>query len=246
MQKKGQVTIFVILGIVIIIFIALIFLLRPSNQIPSTGQETSNNIKEFAESCVDTIGKNALKYIGLQGGYNTVPAINQPIARTDTGLGSYNIAHWYIDPNTLAPNLTQVDKEINDYFIQHYPDCINDFSVYTNEGWEINAEEIHVDTTFETGKTILKANYPVTADKAQEHLEFNSLTPITIPWNVKGVYTFAIEAAEVASAGSLPLTFAEDEGYSMIAYRSGYSIVLKITDQKYNEERRYDWFIAIQ
>ena len=72
MKKRGQVTVFIILGIVLVVAISLTtFLLL------STGDEAFEQpvapdvapVTKFIESCVSEIGKNGIIDIGNNGGF---------------------------------------------------------------------------------------------------------------------------------------------------------------------------------
>ena len=81
MQKRGQVTTFIILGLLIVIAIILLLVILkvpigelktgPSEEIARQLQIES--IKEYVDSCVKDTANNGLYIIGLQGGYINLP-----------------------------------------------------------------------------------------------------------------------------------------------------------------------------
>ncbi len=77
-SKKGQVTLFVIIGIIILIAAGIFFTLRIMFQQPSEQQIISRisempvefqPINDFVESCIAKTGKDGIKAIGFHGGY---------------------------------------------------------------------------------------------------------------------------------------------------------------------------------
>ena len=74
MKKKGQMTLFIILGIVLIILIGLYFVGVKTNIIPplltpSDANSEMKEIEEHIEDCLEEVGMNYLYILGQQGGY---------------------------------------------------------------------------------------------------------------------------------------------------------------------------------
>ena len=78
MDKRGQITVFIILGIVIVAVIVLLFAFR--KDIISTPATTENlnkimrDINKHIEGCMEDSAEDPLNRIALQGGYLEVPA----------------------------------------------------------------------------------------------------------------------------------------------------------------------------
>jgi hypothetical protein len=68
MNKRGQVTIFIIVAIVIVSGVALFFLLR-SGLVPGSGGKADENSNSFLESCIEDKLRKTIELISLQGGY---------------------------------------------------------------------------------------------------------------------------------------------------------------------------------
>ncbi len=68
MKKRGQVTIFIILGIIVVAAIAL-FLIFGSKIVPEIGFGKEVNPVPFLDSCIEDKVKASLKTISSQGGY---------------------------------------------------------------------------------------------------------------------------------------------------------------------------------
>ncbi len=239
MHKRGQVTIFVILGIVIVVLVALLFLFR-SNLNISGGGKTPTNIKEFTESCVDQVGREALIKVGIQGGYYNVPASTTSVHREEPAYGSITIPVWNFGAESEIPSLITINQEINSYFKDHFNDCINDYSSYSNEGWTVESGEINVNTDFQSGQTVLAANYPVTATKQEETVTFDALTPITIPWDFLNTYETGSEAAALfGRQRAIPANYVISQGYGFLTFNQNGTIIFRITSQKDDEEKKY-------
>jgi len=97
-MKKSQVTIFIVLGIVILIIFGLLFFITRQMSDVVLGSKInkiyndflrSSDIQHITETCLDTSTKEALRLIGLQGG----KIYNSQIK------GGYNITY----PNDVIP-----------------------------------------------------------------------------------------------------------------------------------------------
>ena len=67
-SKRSQVTIFIIVGVLIIAGIALFFLFR-QGVIPTIGEKTTEKPASFLDSCVEEKVRNTINTISEQGGY---------------------------------------------------------------------------------------------------------------------------------------------------------------------------------
>ncbi len=75
-DKKAQVTIFIILGILLVLALILIIAFKqeivtfkPGELVPTS----KGKIEQFITACVEQAGNEALEKVGAQGGYITVP-----------------------------------------------------------------------------------------------------------------------------------------------------------------------------
>ena len=76
-QKQGQVTVFIILGIVLLLVLVLIILTRqeilqfsPDEIIPTEKGKVETSIR----SCIQQVGEEAVQKLGVQGAYIAVPS----------------------------------------------------------------------------------------------------------------------------------------------------------------------------
>ena len=75
-MKKGQITIFLIIGVIFVVIAGIIFFMRSEgSNIDTANLEIQKvpaeltPIKEFTDSCIESVSKDALQKIGLHGGY---------------------------------------------------------------------------------------------------------------------------------------------------------------------------------
>ena len=72
MQKKGQVTIFIILGLLIVVFVALFFVFS-SYETPKDQSETEASAYALIAQCVEDVAISGIPFLAARGGYYEVP-----------------------------------------------------------------------------------------------------------------------------------------------------------------------------
>ncbi len=115
-DKSGQLTVFMIIGILILFTFAGIFYVTnltveetftaEGEIVVSAVPKTFEPIQEFTENCINSIAKNGLVLIGEQGGYIYPETVGE-FSETDmtnydgVSLGSVNVPYWHynIQPN---------------------------------------------------------------------------------------------------------------------------------------------------
>jgi len=132
MDKKGQLTMFIILGLVILLAISIsIYFLQYSPEVPTV--QIENDILPVYNAvflCVNNLALEGVNKLGLQGGYLSVPSMikNNPLARLDlTKSGSFSVPYWYYEGENRMPNLDQMQTELSVFIKNNLKECA-DFS----------------------------------------------------------------------------------------------------------------------
>jgi len=168
MLKRGQITLFMVLGIVILISIsAVIYLNTMSKKTPNERLfETSTDIlpvKTFVESCLkDTVADGA-DYLSSQGGYYVVP-----YNFVDVG-GIVNIP-YYIDykEGDIAPDANDLKLQLESYVSDLIISCVRNFSALSQIGLNINIEDSPTaDATLNNDRISVKLNFPLQVTKGE-------------------------------------------------------------------------------
>lgn len=154
-EKKGQVTIFVILAIAIIAIAALFFVFRSSifpNSVPSTFSPIENQLL----SCIKTQTQNGVKVLESQGGYINPPSFvpgssYMPFSSQLNFLG-LEIPYWHtISGNNIAinnePTKASMQKQLSDYIESQIQNC--DLNSFRSQGYTINEGNSTVQTSIE-------------------------------------------------------------------------------------------------
>jgi len=166
MNKRGQITLFVILAIIVVgVILAIVYFksqTKTSNEL--TLQQTAQGFRNNLDICVKESSNNALLIISSQGGY-IVP---------DNYFSDniMHIAYWYDKGIDISPNIEKVDSEISDYTCFLINKCLNSIN-YT---FKIDEGNCTVKATIKDDYTILNINYPIKATIGENTYNFKKFT----------------------------------------------------------------------
>jgi len=129
LKKRGQVTAFMIVGIIILFSAALIIYLKPDIIFPEKIPEEVQPIKTYVESCMNNLAEEAVFILGSQGGYVELP-VN--IAEDPTAYvgGTFKIPYWYYEGNSRVPSKEEVAEQISNYIDSNLEDCLLNFTAF--------------------------------------------------------------------------------------------------------------------
>jgi len=149
-MKKGQVTIFIILAIVIVSAIVLYFALR------SDGAENISSdlvpVYDYYLSCVEATAKEGVVLLGEQGGHietpDFVPGSQYAPFSSQLDFLGQPVPYWmYVSGNNLLreqiPTKGEMEGELETYIEDRLQDC--DFESFELAGYDVYVDEGSVD-----------------------------------------------------------------------------------------------------
>jgi hypothetical protein len=243
-MKKGQVTIFVIIAILIIAVIILFFALRPEvgtkNLIPKEIQPIDNSVME----CLRLTSENALVRIGNQGGYFLI-FDEQAI---------YNRIPYYFDGNLkIIPTQEEVEQNLEGFVYNELSFCILNFKNFRNE-FEIkhDLKEVDVEILNENVRFALKYNLNIFEIVSNTSYQLNDFV-IEIPIRLNRIYevTQKIVNEQSQHPKSICLSCLYDLGSAynmhidMLDYGNSTIFTIIDDDSKINNQS-YEWDFAIK
>ena len=110
MRRKGQVTIFIILGILLLAIVGLLFYFKTltitetfeteGRPVTVTVPQEFIAIQEYTETCLGSIAEQGLKILGQQGGYINpedvgVYSASDPTNSDGLKVGSLSVPFWH-------------------------------------------------------------------------------------------------------------------------------------------------------
>lgn len=174
-QKRGQTTIFIIVGLVIVIIIALFFFIR--GNIGAVGEQVpfatkTNEIQEFTQNCIDQTVKSGLKTISARAGYYTFP-------ENTFEQGGNKYVYVYYGENKYYLGEQDVIENIKSYVKDNLDECIGNYKSLGGLGYSVSKNgDTEVDVTL-GDLTVVDVNYPVLIKKGEEQsslFDFNAIT----------------------------------------------------------------------
>lgn len=145
-NRRGQVTIFIIIAVVIVALIATFLILRNNAVIPQIGGQQEQNPASFLQSCMEKKVEEATKLISSQGGY-----VNNPLNKTfkftnensaaDISYLCYTL-DYYVPCVNQEPMLIQhLKKEVKDYISDDVKNCFDELTASLNQqGYTVDSK----------------------------------------------------------------------------------------------------------
>ncbi|MCA9487484.1 MAG: hypothetical protein KC516_00820 [Nanoarchaeota archaeon] len=156
MNKKGQVTLFIIIAIIIVVLGVLFFIFKDSINFSSQKLRVSDVELKVSE-CLKDNSEYVLWGVGQGGGYF------YPINDST----EFGITYYYLNNENLMPSLEEVEKEISNIISEKVYYCVNNFTNFTNYD-EIEARYPSAKTTINDEKTYLELRFPIKVVKGEE------------------------------------------------------------------------------
>ena len=187
MKKRGQITIFIIFGLIFLLFF-LIILFTKSYRIEKIGAVSSgelNPIKNYVDLCAKSSASDALYLLGVQGGYTTPPKLYFQSAYA-------KIAYWYYEGQDTSPTIEEMEQELSSYVNRALPECIESLNAFNNMGFEFEFGEINTKTKINENNVEFKIDYPITIIKGESKAEINEFYKV-IPVRLGHIHNIAKE-----------------------------------------------------
>ena len=234
--KRGQVTIFIIVAIVIIAMVAVIFYF--SGGIKKAVDANAESANTFILDCLEKTGENAIKEIGNQGGYFL----------TLKGVG--NAPYYLQGEKESVPSKEEIESEISLFVREELSYCILNFKDFRTQFDEIEHEVKSVETNILEDGVKVTLDYPVTLSKGESVSVIKDFS-LTIPVRVNDYYLVSQEivATHKTNPGSICLSCLYDWGKEYNVYIDlmdyGEATIFTIMDKDESKEA-YEWRFAIK
>jgi len=162
LAKRAQISTFLIIGIIILfvtgaaLYARSILVKKTIEPATPAGAIETAQLKSYVELCLKSVGDDAVIQVGKTGGFmEPVPLPSLTFNGTDT-------YYWFYVNKTIAPSKAIVENEISNYIIYNLDSCIQNFTNFRAQGYEITAGKISPNITIGSDQVSLKLNYPVT------------------------------------------------------------------------------------
>ena len=190
-NKKGQVNVFIIIGIVIVIVGALIFIFRDDIQINRISTTQLEPINEYIKTCLEDKLKEEIRNRTKFGGLNE-------LSHADTVFTKFNVLNT---PRNALPSLPEIAANIG-----------NDIEIFLKDGGcsldvfrdnfviQENKENINADVEIAENLVNLDLTYQITASKDDFEAEINEFS-IALESNLFSMWEGANNVINGVNAG---------------------------------------------
>lgn len=194
LNKKGQVTLFIILAIIIIAVVVLGFALKDSFIKSGSEEETAllaslspdlAEVREEVYTCSQLILEEAILETGNYAGYNS--ALENSLEVEDVSVN-----YGYFEGRNMLPSLSTTESEISEYIETFLPDCAN----LESFDLEITAQDPEANIEILNDKVSAEISYPITIIKEGASSRINEPYYAEKEINFKSIYNTASEIVE--------------------------------------------------
>lgn len=161
-NKKSQITIFVIIAIVIVIGILIIFFAKSDLLKTQKINPEVRPIYSFVDECIKEVGKSAILDTSDYGGY-----FISPEESLDGG-----IPYYLKDGKDLTPSKEKIENEIGNYVDNLIYFCVGEFENF--QDYVIDDGKIKTIVNIEKEKVVFDVDYPISITKGENTYNINS------------------------------------------------------------------------
>jgi len=191
-KKRGQLTIFIIFGIIFLTITGVLILLNSSSTKENTYSEESfgtDSIKDHVQSCLSAVSEDAILNNAYSGGYFLLP-------KESTKDLNDNVPFYFIAGNESIPSNKVIEKELADYIDTMLDLCLNDFNTFKKSGFNLSFEEPITKVKLTPTKIIVNTNMLLTIVKGSVE---KTLASFETEINTKDVYEDYLLAKGIVS-----------------------------------------------
>lgn len=218
--KRGQITIFMIIGVLLVFSSGLVFFIRTSNtedrfasQIQSQASKVPLDIlpvKEYVDTCLRQVGIGALKYVGSHGGYYNYSMFKTDLRNLDSEMVNTSfdkIPFWYFISNcdkvygcgdtnqiplkSVDPAVPSLEGELEKYIDDNLDSCLNNFLALQNNFDVKKTRDIKTDVIIRERDVYFKLDMPLkVTNRAGNSVEVQTFVQ-SVGVNLLSIYNFA-------------------------------------------------------
>lgn len=254
MNKRGQVTTFMIVGLVILIIFILLFSIRRSGfgmKSQDYLQSSADDIKSKVNDCIDKDTKEILDLIGKQGGYLN-PGASIMYNGYKVPYLCFNIPDTDQCANAMV-NTADIEKQLADYLKSNLPACIdiNNLGKDLFSTYDVSSGTLDVTASVEKESVVFEIDPQITLKKADATLTIPAYKKaVSVPLGLLLDTTYDIvndEASNgvffedvymIANRGAVEIYKDQpypDKIYSLNARNSDYKFIFAIESEGQNE-----------
>lgn len=188
MNKRAQLSLFLLLGIVIVVVVILILHLKSlgPSPLPVHNLQTAP-VKSYVQNCIELTSRRAIINLGIQGGFIGIPTSAygykvQTLNIPETSEPIVYLYDWddYYNANrrSLFQSIPMWQDEIARYVNNNLGTCLNGFQPFIDEGYNVQVGKIQTKVIIRSNDVVVNVNYPITLMKKGVKVKLQSFQSI--------------------------------------------------------------------
>jgi len=234
MFKRGQVTIFIIVGIIIIGIALSYFVFREDIGIKEDIPANVEPIYSTIQSCLEETSREGIDYISSHGGYY-FPPYESSVNYLDNDFPIY-----YIDSALIFPDLNTVEEELEYYISWNLEDC--NLDKFIEQGFDISTNDYNTSIRIVKSYVGIEIISPITIQKEDLNFQLKRLK-IKIYSNLYALYESSKEIVEsyAERPGEICLTCLDE-----ISKKNNVSIEVIYSENNSTVSENFIWFFIAE
>ncbi len=241
MKKRGQVTLFIIIGVVLVALIVLLFYLVPRiTETPTkilTLDERAEQLSMTMESCLALETENAIKLLGLQGG--------KLLLEEDSLQTDYSIVNYALRGKTvLFPSIEEMEKDIEEEIEYRVPICSNLDDPLINE-----TENPEANVSIKDNQLTISYHQPILLRKGESEVQLDKTYTFSFEIRLNSIHDLAEELIQDAKeAPGVNINLVQDAELSMTIQNIENNILLYVLEDQNTiiDEEPYLFLVLLQ
>lgn len=168
--KKGQITIFIIIALIIVVSIALIFVLIRK---PGISISPEYDPQAYIEKCTADVADEAISILMPHGSY--IEPTNFKLYQNEKiGYLCYNQNYYYTCINQEPMLIEHIEEEITEYIKPRIQNCFVSLrKELEDRAYQVDIKNMTITTELQTRKVVITINREIGLTKNQETRKFS-------------------------------------------------------------------------
>ncbi len=163
MGKRGQITVFIIISLILLLSVTLFLYYRNLTlQEPEVVPPQFGPVRDYVSSCMKITARQAVEKLGQQSGYINIPEqwlLDKDSYIEISSAGLLNVPYWYYKGESRVPSINVMEQDISDYVGNNLKACLNDFEAFEKTFTIQERREIKVTVAIDKDDVRIDANY---------------------------------------------------------------------------------------
>lgn len=197
-SRKGQLTVFIIIGIILLLSIGIVIYLTTQRVVKPVVEEVIvpedvRPVYEFVQGCANDVAAEGLGLLGLQGGFIRLPGI---IERTPTAyipidtFNAFKIPLWYYEGEDRTPSLGFMEREISRHVNERLKECTGAFEPFTDRFTVTEEANVSTRTIIADDEVILRITWPLSLRTPERRTRISDFI-VRMPVRLKQIWELA-------------------------------------------------------